>query len=49
MKTSIFDMNFVLPPLVYKTLVEKEEPDKLPRASFLTLQCSSQPHRCNWT
>jgi hypothetical protein len=36
MKTSIFDMNFVLPPLVEMTEVEKD----MPTGTTLFLPCS---------
>ena len=40
MKTSIFDMNFTLPPMVEMTEVEKELPNMTrPAASQLCLYC----------
>jgi|MGYP000005114076 hypothetical protein len=40
MKTSIFDMNFVLPPLVVMTEVEKEMPTHS-GATFMGLGCAN--------
>ena len=36
MKTSIFDMNFVLPPMVEMTEVEKGMPMTLPTITLVT-------------
>ena len=43
MKTSIFDMSFVLPPMVEMTEVEKDMP-----SGTLTLLCdvAALPHNC---
>jgi len=45
MKTSIFDMNFTLPPLVVMTEVVKKMPHA--RVSFL-LSMTGAPGECNW-
>ena len=39
MTTSIFDMTFVLPPLVEMTQVEKEMPATAPAGSFIVATC----------
>ena len=44
MKTSIFDMNFVLPPMVEMTEVVKEMPSLISRLSH---PCVFGPFNCN--